>query len=312
MRQIEIRAFGGPEELVLTDAPTPEPADGELLVQVLYAGTNPVDHKMRDGSNRLAKQLQLPAVLGREFVGERADGGGLVVGVRTPDDLRGTYAEQIVIPASAVAPVPASLADRRDQLPHLGGLGLAGLTALGALDQARVQPGDTVLVHGGTGGVGQLLVPLARRAGAGRVLATSRAENADRVRELGAEPVPHDRGDWATAVREATDGRGVDVVLDTHYHSTFVPSLALLASAGRMVVLPSLADLTPARERGVDAQIAEMVFGRDRLELLLELLADDTLPLEVSAVLPLAQAAEAHRRLETGHTRGKIVLDTRA
>ncbi len=160
--------------------------------------------------------------------------------------------------------------------------------------------------------MGQLLIPMALEAGASQVLATGRAANAERIRELGATPIPYDTSDWGEEVQRLTDGRGVDVVLDTHYHSTFLPSLDQLADGGRIVALPSLADLSPALERGIEARVPSIVPGRDRLDRLAQGIRSGRYPLEVSEVLPLAQIAEAHRRLEEGHTRGKLVLDVRA
>src|SRR5699024_7443469 len=134
----------------------------------------------------------------------------------------------------------------------------------------------------------------------------------ERIRELGAVPISYDTQDWAAEVQRLTDGRGVDVVLDTHYHSTFLPSLDQLADGGRIVALPSLADLTPALDRGIEARAPSIGRGRERLGRLAQGIRAGRSPLEVSEVLPLAEIAQAHRRLEEGHTRGKLVLDVRS
>ncbi|MGO2360132.1 MAG: zinc-binding dehydrogenase, partial [Brachybacterium tyrofermentans] len=210
-----------------------------------------------------------------------------------------------------LAPIPDEIDD--EDLPRWAGLALVGLTAIATIeDTARIEPGQTVLVHGGSGGVGQLLIPMALEAGASQVWATGRAANAERIRELGAVPVPYDTGDWEAEMRRATEGRGVDVVLDTHYHSTFLPSLDHIAENGLLVTLPTLADLTPAHERGVDAKVPRIKPGRDRLDRLVQGIRAGRYPLEVSRVLPLDQIAKAHSLLEDGHTRGKLVLDARA
>ncbi|PWH07686.1 NADP-dependent oxidoreductase [Brachybacterium endophyticum] len=324
MRQIILPEFGGPENLHLeADAPAPAPAPGEVLVRVAYAGLNPLDYKLRDGSSGRASSLTLPAVLGREMVGEVISAGagvdleelGLpegtrVFGVRDLSDMRGTYTEQIAIAAEDLAPVPEGTSDA--DLPRFAGLALAGSTALTALeDEAHVREGDVVLIHGGSGGVGQLLIPLALRAGASRVLSTGRSSNADRLRALGAEPIPYDTQDWEQAVDAATDGRGVDVVIDAHYFSTFVPSLDHLADGGRIVALPSLADVSPARDRGIEAHVTAMSPSPQRLRDLAAAVSDGTLDVEVSEILPPERIAEGHRLLEDGHARGKIVLDLR-
>src|SRR5699024_2534568 len=189
------------------------------------------------------------------------------------------------------------------------------LTAIATVqDAAELGEGRSVLIHGGSGGVGQLLIPMALEAGASRVWATGRAANAERIRELGAEPIPYDEVDWREALGEATGGEGVGVVLDTHYFSNFVPSLDVLRPGGAslVLVLPWPADLTPARERRTSARIPRIATGRDRLDRLVHGMRSGAYPLEASQVLPLAQLAEAHRLLEDGHTRGKLVVDVRS
>lgn len=320
MRQIIIDEFGPAENLRLTESPLPVPGPGEILVKVRYAGLNPIDYKMRDGSSGRASMLTLPTTLGREFVGELAAAseeldlaplglrvGGLVFGMRNHEDPRGCYAEFITVAASDVAPVPESATAER--LPAYGGLALAGLTALAAVDEcARVRRGETVLVHGGTGGVGQLIIPLARAAGADSIWATGRAANAARITELGATPLSYDELDWQTALQEATSGEGVDVVIDTHYFNTFLPSLEHLRPGGRIVVLPTLADVTPARDRGIDVSIPAITPTRERLERLADGLETGELSIEVSGIVKPEEIVEAHRQLESGHTRGKLVF----
>lgn len=322
MREIIIDSFGAPDVLQLRDSPEPTPRSGDVLVEVAFAGLNPIDHKMRDGSSGRAKDMVLPSGLGRELSGRVVGAapdvdldalgmpiGTPVFGVRPLADLRGSYAEVIAISAQDVLPVLGKDPD----LSAYAGLALAGTTALTALqDDAALQPGETLLVHGGAGGVGQLLIPLAVRAGAGRVLATGRAANAPRIRDLGATPLSYDIEDWQQRVQEETAGRGVDVVIDLHYHSTFTASLDHLAPGGRIVAVPTLADLDPARRRGIPASITMMRTSRERLELLRAGFEDGTLPLEVSQVLPLEQVARGHEILEDGHSRGKIVLDVHA
>ncbi len=305
------------------NAPDPVPAADEVLVQVQMAGLNPLDFKIRDGSSGLAKDLPLPAGTGRELVGTVIGAGeglddtelaalGLsvgtrVFGMRRNSDRRGTVAEKAALLADDLAPLPAGSSD--EDLPVFAGLALAGLTALAVIeDCAQISEGQTVLVHGGTGGVGQLLIPLALAAGASTVWATGRAENAERIRSLGATPIAYDQQDWQEEIMRATEGRGVDAVLDTHYHRTFVPSLDVVAEGGIIVPLPSLADLTPATEHGIRAVIPQIVPGRERLDRLVALHREGTINLEVSQVLPIEEIQQAHRLLEEGHTRGKIVV----
>ncbi|MGY5764044.1 NADP-dependent oxidoreductase [Brachybacterium sp. DNPG3] len=328
MREIRFDRFGGPEVLTLhEDAPVPEPGPGEVLVQVSFVGLNPVDYKIRDGSSGMSASLDLPAGTGREMagvvIGASADldeaelasrgvaPGTRVFGMRNPSDRRGTAAEIIAISADDLAPIPDEVP--AEAIPAWAGLSLVGLTAIAAVqDSAQITEGQTVLVHGGTGGVGQLLIPMALEAGAATVWATGRAANAARIEELGARPIAYDQEDWGQAIDRATDGRGVDVILDTHYFSTFLPSLDRLAPGGRIVALPTLADLAPAKERGITALIPQIVIRRARLDHLVQGMRSGAYPLEASQVLPLGEIARAHRLLEEGHTRGKLVLDATA
>lgn len=324
MREILFDRFGGPDVLTIRpESPRPEAGEGEVLVEVAYAGLNPLDHKIRDGSSGRAEGLELPAGTGREMVGTVLSAGpdldeaelasrGLapgtrVFGMRGPQDQRGVMAEVIAISADDLAPIPDSVPE--ENLPRWAGLALAGLTAIATVrDAAGIREGHTVLIHGGSGGVGQLLIPMAIEAGASQVWATGRADNAERIRELGAVPIPYDTGNWQEEIHRLTDGRGVDVVLDTHYHSTFVPSLDHVTEGGLVVTLPTLADLTPAHERGVEATVPRIKPGRDRLDRLVQGIRAGRYLLEVSQVLPLDEIARAHSLLEDGHTRGKLVL----
>lgn len=318
MRQITIHEFGTTEVLRLEHVDAPDMAANEILVDVMYAGLNPLDYKMRDGSSGLCANMTLPCSLGREFVGRISAGadavlhanglaiGDLVFGMRAHSDLRGTYAQQIAINPEWVAKVP-DVPEHR--LPHFGGLALVGLTARQAVKEAHIKEGDTVLVHGGAGGVGQLLICMALREGASEVFATSRADNAARIHDLGATSIPYDAVDWRRRLSDLTDGRGVDVIIDTHYFQTFLPSLDHLAEGGRIVVLPSLADLTPAKERGFHAAIPVIAPDKAFLEELASRLANGILPLEVSEIFPMEDIARAHEQLEGGHTRGKLILD---
>ncbi|GAB3715585.1 NADP-dependent oxidoreductase [Mariniluteicoccus flavus] len=312
MRQAQIDRFGGPDELHVVEAPVPEPEAGEVLVRVLAAGTNPLDYKIRDGSSGLAKRIgpdDFPVVLGREACGvvERCGEGvndfapgQLVFGV-TPLSHRGRcYAEYAALPATCLAQAP----EGADPVV-LGGLALVGTTAWVAVHElARVRSGEKVLVHGAAGGVGQLMVQLCVAAGA-EVWATASTRNQDRLRELGATPIDYTTTDFREAAPK------VDVVLDGVYFDTFEKSLDQLVDGGRIVVLPTLADLTPAQERGIEAHIPAIHDLPREMEQLALRVHEGAVSFEVSQVLPLERVADAHRELESGHARGKIVLDLR-
>lgn len=313
MRQAQIDRFGSADELHIAEAPVTGPGPGEVLVRVLAAGTNPIDYKMRDGSSGAVKDVtaeDFPLVLGREACGvvetlgegvDRFGVGDLVFGAAPPGHPGRCYAEYVVLPASALAQAPEGV----DPLV-LGGLALAGTTAWVAVHElAKVASGEKVLVHGGAGGVGQLMVQLCVAAGA-EVWATASTRNQDRLRELGAHPIDYTREDFTAAAPK------VDVVLDAVYFDTFEKSLDQLVEGGRVVVLPTLADVGPARERGIEVHVPRIHEVPAELERMAAEVAAGRLSLEVSRVFPLAEVAQAHQELETGHTRGKIVLDLRA
>lgn len=314
MRAALIDRFGGPEELyVSSDLAAPEPAADEVLIRVLAAGTNPLDYKIRDGSSGMAKKLtaeDFPLILGREAsgvveaLGDDARGfevGQTVFGMPALTHPAGCYSEYAALPLDCLAPVPAGA----DPVVF-GGTALVLSTAItAALDQGRVRAGEKVLVHGGSGGVGQLVVQLCCRAGAD-VWATASSVNQDRLVKLGAHPIDYRTQDF-TKVSPM-----MDLIVDGAYFDTFAPSLDRLVPGGRIVVLPSLADLRPAKERGIEAHIPVFPPMPNRLAEFAPEVASGELSIEVSHVLPLDRVAEAHRLLESGHSRGKIVLDLRS
>ncbi|WP_168582753.1 NADP-dependent oxidoreductase [Gephyromycinifex aptenodytis] len=311
MRAAQIDRFGGPEELhVVTDAPTPTPGQGEVLVRVLAAGVNPLDYKIRDGSSGLAAKLTadgFPLILGRECCGviEQVGPGvsDFAVGTRVfgmaPLSHRGEcYAEFVALPASALAPAPASVDPQ-----VLAGTALVGLTAWVAVhDLARVTADDTVLVHGGAGGVGQVVVQLCVAAGA-RVYATASTAKRSRIEEMGAIHVDYTQADFTQVTPRP------DVIIDGVYFSTYEPSMDHLAEGGRLVILPSLADLEPARARGINVAVPTISPDRERLAALATELEQGRLTIALDRVFPLTEAAAAHRLVEEGHTQGKVVLE---
>lgn len=311
MRAAVIHRFGGPEEFdIVEDFPTPTAGEGEVLVRVAKAGVNPLDYKIRDGSSGMAAQLRdedFPLVLGRECAGvveEVGPGvtefapGDRVFGMAPLDHKGHCYAELVALPQTALAHSPEGVDDT-----VLGGLSLVGLTAWVAVeDCAKIGPEDVVLVHGGGGGVGYLAVQLAKQAGA-TVYATASGRNADRLRAVGATPIDYTREDFRTVVPRPS------VIVDCVYFGTYEPSMDHLAEGGRLVLLPSLADLGPARDRGIDVSIPTIAPDRGRLDALSSAVAEGRLVLTVADVLPLREVARAHRIVEDGHTPGKIVLD---
>ncbi|MFJ8430125.1 NADP-dependent oxidoreductase [Kitasatospora sp. NPDC094019] len=304
MKAIAIHRYGGPEVVEYTDLPDPKVGPDSVLVQVRAAGVNPVDGKVRDGRLDGLFDAHFPLVMGWDAAGVvRAVGGGVtefapgdeVYGCVRKDTVEhGTYAELVAAPVRTLARKPASL-----DWAQAGGLPLAGLTALQSLRAVGAGPGDTVLVHAASGGVGHLAVQIARALGA-RVIGTADERDHAYLRELGAEPVRYGEG-LADRVR-ALAPEGVDAALDLVGGDAVEVSAGLVADPARIA---SVADY------GVRARGGRYVWARPDAAGLAELaaLADEgRLTVTVASTFPLAQAASAQALNAEGRTRGKIVL----
>ncbi|MFH8366877.1 zinc-binding alcohol dehydrogenase family protein [Streptomyces sp. NPDC018031] len=307
MRRVRFHEYGGPEVLRVEEAAAPVPGPGELLIRTEAMGvTLPMVRKVRDGG------LPLPGSPGGEVAGRIAALGPSVTGFAVGDRVtalcfRDSYAEQAVVSAAMASPVPDG-ADAVDAVALVRG----GLVALGAYTAARPEPGESVLVTGAAGGVGHLAVQLARMHGASRVVAAvSSPAKAGFVRALGAdEVVVYDDASW---------GDPVDVVLDAVGGELLTPAVAALAPGGRLVAYSSgggtiaAYDLLVGGRTVTGFQMARTAATRpDLMERwrreLWELRAAGRLRAAVHAVLPLAEAAAAHRIIESRANLGKVVL----
>jgi NADPH2:quinone reductase len=305
-------AFGGPEVLSVTDEPTPEPGPGEARFEVRAAGVNPVDYKAYSGAFG-TDPASLPMRLGLEAAGVVTAAGPDAIGPAGPvsagDEViafraSGAYAAELVVPARALVPKPAEL-----DWAQASGLLLTGATAWHALAATDTHDGDTVLIHGGSGGVGVMAVQLAILRGA-TVIATAGPARHDLLRDLGAIPVAYGPG-LAGRVRAAASG-GIDVALDLAGTDEAVDtSLELVADRARIATI--VASVRGQRE-GIKAlggapgaDPGTEIRDAARLELT-RLAREKKLRVIVSQTFPLAGVAEAHRSLMTGHTAGKMAL----
>ena len=312
-RAVVATAFGGPEVLAVIETPVSSPGAGEALISVRAAGTNPIDYKLYSGVMG-RDPARLPMRLGFEAAGvvtEVADGAvGPGGPVRAGDEvvayrITGAYAGDVTVPVSSVLPKPSTLS-----FEEASGMMLTGVTAAHALAViGPVGAGQTVLIHGASGGVGLMAVQLAVAGGA-RVIGTASQSGHGLLREFGAEPVTYGTGleervrALAPAgVDGAVDCVGSDEALDT--------SLDLVADPGRIVTVV-------ASRRAFDAGIkviggapgadpGTQIRAAARLELA-RLASEGKLRVIVAATYPLADASVAHQALATGHTRGKIIL----
>lgn len=323
----------GPADEVLeaTDIPEPEISSAtQIKVQLHAAGVNPIDTKLR--SRGVFYPDGLPAILGCDGAGTVIETGSNVSRFNTGDRVwfchgglggtPGNYAEMTVLEESEAAHMPASLT-----FEEAAALPLVLITAWEALfDRAGLTAGQTILIHAGAGGVGHVAIQLARSVGARIATTISTPEKADIARQLGADlAILYPQEDPVDAIMKWTDGVGVDVVLDTVGGDTFRRSLDAARVYGHVVTLLDPGkdiDWKTARNRNLAVSFTLMLTPMlqhlpearahqvDILQRCAELASEKKLQPLLSATLPLAQAAEAHRLIETGHVQGKIVLNT--
>ena len=318
MKAIRIEEFGGPEVLVHTELPDPEPDEGQVLIEVSAAGVNYAD--THHAENSYLAPAELPLVPGGEVVGTRPDGQRVVALLNG-----GGYAQRALAFPAATFPVPDGVSD---------GAALAvvlqGATAWHLLrTSAHLAPGESVVVHAAAGGVGTLAVQLAKRWGAERVIASaSSPEKRELALELGANAaIDANAPDLKAAIEEANGGRKVDVVLEMVGGPTFDASLAALAPFGRLVTYGQAGRQAPSpvdpgalmrRSRGVIAFWLVNCFERPQEMLaepiaeLFELVAAGELKPVVGGAYPLSEARRAHEDLRARRTMGKLVLDPSA
>jgi NADPH:quinone reductase-like Zn-dependent oxidoreductase len=289
---------GGPEVLRVSEVDTPRAGAGQVRVRVRAAGVQPYDLAVRAGWTPPGWTAPLPWIPGNEFAGVVDEVGAGVTGVSAGDEVLGfgqlqAYAEYLVVPASHVTPKPEAM-----PWEVAGGFTMGAQTASLALEALAVREGDTLLVHGAAGAVGTMAVQLAARAGA-RVIGTAAPDNHDYLRELGATPVAYGDG-LADRVRALG---GVTAALDGAGGEALEVSLELVADRKRILTL-----VEHARAADLGIRVVEGMRSAARLASLADLFAKGELRFHVRRTYPLDRAADAHRALETGHGRGKIVL----
>lgn len=300
-RAVRFDRFGGPEVLEVVPIPEPHPGAGEVRVRVVAAGLNPVDWKILSGAGS-SYPVTLPSGNGNDFAGV-VDGLGsdvdaLSVGDRVAGGLRFlAQADHLVIDAARLVRIPDAVG-----LDVASTLDVVGRTAYAALDAVALGPGDTLLVSGASGGLGSLVVQLARLRGAS-VVGLGSPSSADRIRELGATPVAY--GDGVEArIREAAPD-GVDAAQDCAGHDAVRLALDLGVAPDR---INTNADHDAVERWGVHNRGAHTDPSLDPLVDLVGLIASGEVTVTIAAEYPLEAVREAYEELMGGHTPGKIVL----
>jgi NADPH:quinone reductase-like Zn-dependent oxidoreductase len=297
MRAVQFDETGGPEVLHIAEVEEPHAGPGQIRVAVRAAALNPFDHKLRSGA---AGSAQGPVTTGLDAAGVVDEVGEGVQGVSAGDEVFGSAkggaaAEHAVLTHWARKPASMSFEEA-------AGLTTAVETAQRALDTVGLKPGDTVLVNGAAGGVGQAAVQLARAEGAGLVIGTASEGNHEYLRSLGATPTTYGEGLPARVRELAPDG--VDLALDTAGRGV-LPALVEITGDPQKVVTIASYD---AADYGVHLTTGGASRAWGALAHAAELFERGEFSLPVERVFSFEEAAEAHRLSETGHVRGKLVL----
>jgi NADPH:quinone reductase-like Zn-dependent oxidoreductase len=309
MKAVEIHQYGGPEELKYEEANIPDIHPDDVLVRVYASGVNPVDWKIRQGGHKTDHDPDLPRILGWDFSGVIEKVGDKVTTFKAGDEVYGrpdltrdgTYAEYVAVRATEIARKPKTIDHKA-----AAGVALAALTAWqGLFEHGQLQAGQRVLIHGASGGVGTFAVQMAKWKDA-YVIGTASGKNTEFVKELGAdEVIDYETTDFSTQVR------GIDLVFDTRGGEVQEKSLKVLIQGGTIVSTVGIQDADAIKAKGLRSA-AYMAQSRTKdLQQIAQLIDSGAVIPVISKILPLKDAAEAHRIGEQGHVRGKIVLQVR-
>ena len=320
MKAVRVHALGGPEVLTYEDMDVPRPGPGEAQVEIAASGLNYLDVQYRTGRVK----APTPFVIGSEASGVVTEVGPGVTEVNVGDRVGyamtlGSYAEYAVVPAWKLVVLPREL-----DMQVAAGVMLQGLTAHYLTHSTfALKPGDTALVHAAAGGVGSVIVQVARIVGA-RVIATAGTEaKADLARQAGAhEVIVYTKQDFEAEVKRLTDGRGVDVVYDSVGKDTFEGSLNSLRPRGMLALFGFSSGLVPPFDPailgikgslfltrpGLNQYMATRDELMSRMNAIFGWLASGALKIRIGHVFPMAEARRAHEELEARRTTGKVLL----
>ncbi len=321
MKKIQVAQHGGPEQLQLVDAPTPQPGPKDALVRIHACGVNFIDVYFRTGLYK----ADLPVTLGNEAAGVVEAVGSEVTEVKPGDRVayamsRGSYAEYAVVPAAQLVHIPEKLSFDQAAAAMLQGMTAHYLTH----SSFPLQPEHTILIHAAAGGAGRLVVQMAKMRGA-RVFGTVSTEaKAELARSAGCDEVIfYTTQDFEAEIKRLTNGRGVDVIYDSVGQSTFLKGLNCIRPRGMMVLFGQssgpVAPFDPTILNGKGSlfltrpSLAHHCLNREELLWragdVLRGVEDGSLQLRIDHVYPLSEAAQAHRDLESRKTAGKLILD---
>lgn len=306
MKAIQIHEFGGPEVLKYEEVTVPSPADDEVLIKIYASGVNPIDWKIRAGLAQKKFPVHLPLIPGWDVSGEIEEVGSNILNFKKgeevysrPDPTRnGTYAEYVVVKADEVNSKPKSINHEK-----AAAVPLAGLTAWqGLFDFGKLEAGQKVLIHAASGGVGTFAMQFAKWKGA-YIIGTSSEENIDFLFGLGADEVIN----YNTEKFE-DKVKGVDLVFDLVGGETQKRSLQVIRKGGRLITVAQPQNLDEAKLKGIHLEGFMAQSLPEELQQIADLIDSGKMKPVISRIFSLKDAAKAHKEIEKGHTRGKIVL----
>jgi len=304
MKAIVIHEYGGPEVLKYEDVPRPEPKENEALVRVIAAGVNPVDALIRTGKYAKFFGTTLPLIPGYDIAGIVEKTGAKITKLKAGDSIYayvlwgGGYAEYAVATEGEATAKPKSL-----NYIEAAAAPLVALTAWQALiDTAKLSAGQTVLIHGGSGGVGSMAIQIAKARGA-KVIATASTSNQELLKQLGADVAI----DY-TKTKFEDVAKDVDVVLDSVGKDTLARSYGVVRKGGIIATLVAEPDQAELDKHGIRGAAISVKPNASELAEITKLIEEKKIKPVVSQVLPLTEAVKAQEQAATHHTRGKIVL----
>jgi NADPH:quinone reductase len=322
MKAIQVKQTGGPEVMELVDLPVPQPKPNEAIVKIQASGVNFIDVYNREGRYK----APLPFVLGQEAAGVVSAVGAEAKGIAEGDrvaytNVLGSYAEYAAVPADRLVKIPAGVGEREAAAAMLQGMTAHYLSH----DTYPLKKGQTALIHAAAGGVGLLLVQMARNIGARIIATVSTEEKAKLARAAGAdEIILYTQSDFEAETKRLTSGKGVDVVYDSVGKTTFEKGLNLLRPRGMMVLYGGSSGAVAPIDPLVLTQKGSIFLTRpslghytitpqelqQRAGAVFGMIGEGQLKLRIEHVYPLAEAQQAHRDLEGRKTTGKLLLLT--
>jgi NADPH:quinone reductase-like Zn-dependent oxidoreductase len=306
MKAVVIHEYGDPEVLKYEDIPRPEPKDDQFLIRVIAAGVNPVDGMIRSGMFAKEGNRVFPIILGGDVAGVVEKVGSKITKFKAGDpvfayvslDNSGGYAQYAVVTEREAAPKPKSLT-----YVEAAAVPIVAMTAWQALvDTAKLSAGQTILIHGGSGGVGSFAIQIAKARGA-KVIATASTANQDFLKQLGADvTIDYTKQKFEDVAKD------VDVVLDSIGRDTLARSYGVVKKGGIIVSLVARPKESELEKHGIRGITLNVEPNSEELAEIGKLIDDKKIKVIVSQTFPLSEAMKAQEQVATGHTRGKIVL----